>query len=117
MVADNEPLTILVTMSGTEQSRGGQSIPWPDPEAIERLFFKRIALKLKQDLQREVILHIERYEHLVSVIDDSMFPETRQSPVYIADLTGNNANIYLELGIRWALKDSITVLVSQTTTD
>ncbi len=117
MMQDNEPLTIFVAMPGTEQSRGGQSIPWPDPEAIERHFFQRIALKLKQDLQREVILHIERYEHLASVIHDSLFPEPWQSPVYIADLTGNNANVYLELGIRWALKERVTVLVSQTITD
>jgi len=104
-------------MPGTEQSIGDQSIPWPDPEAIERHFFQRIALKLKQDLQREVILHIERYEHLASVIHDSLLPEAWQSPVCIADLTGNNAKVYFELGIRWALKESVTVLVSQTITD
>lgn len=117
MMEGNEPLTIFVAMPGTEQNKGGQSIPWPDPEAIERHFFQRIALKLKQDLQREVIVHIERYEHLAGVIQDPLFSKPWLSPVYIADLTGNNAIVYIELGIRWALKEKVTVLVSQTITD
>lgn len=117
MIENNEPLTIFVTMPGIEQSREDQSIPWPDPEAIEKQFFQRIALKLKQDLQREVILHVETCEHLASVVHDSLISQAWQPPVYIADLTGNKANVYLELGIRWALKERITVLVSQTMTD
>ncbi|HMH10970.1 MAG TPA: tetratricopeptide repeat protein [Candidatus Nitrosopolaris rasttigaisensis] len=117
MIKGNGPLTICISMPGTEQSIGGQSVPWPDPEAIERNFFEKIALKLKRDLHKEVILHIEKDKHLAGDIRDPMSAEVWQAPVYIADLTGNNANIYLELGIRWALKDSVTVLVSQTVTD
>ncbi len=118
MTKDNNLLTIFVAMPGTKQSMGGQSIPWPDPEAIEKSFFKRIALKLEQDLQNDIILHIKKYGHLVEDIPDSTSSlAARQPSIYIADLTGNNANVYFELGMRWALKNSVTVLVSQTLTD
>ena len=117
MIKSNGPLTICVTMPGTEQSMGGQSVPWPDPEAIQVNFFEKIALRLEQDLGSEVFLYIEKDRHLAGNICDSMSAEAWQAPVYIADLTGNNANIYLGLGIRWALKDSITVLVGQNVTD
>ncbi len=42
-----------------------------------------------------------------------MFKEALQAPVYVADLTGSNANVYLELGVRWSLRDHVTVLVCQ----
>lgn len=43
-------------------------------------------------------------------IHQSMFEEALRAPVYIADLTGLNANVYLELGVRWAVRDNVTVL-------
>lgn len=33
--------------------------------------------------------------------------------VYIADLSGADPEVYLELGVRWALRDGITVLISR----
>ncbi len=118
MIQCNEPLTIFVVMPETEQNIGGQSIPWPDPEAIKTSFFEKVALKLMQDLQKEVILHIETDKHLATnAIHNPRFTDSRQLPVYIIDLTGNHANIYLELGMRWVLKDNITVLISQNITD
>lgn len=117
MIKYNEPLTIFVVMPGTEQNIGGQLIPWPDPEDIKTSFFEKVALKLKQGLQKEVILHIKTDKHLANAIHNPRFADSWQSLVYIIDLTGNNAKIYLELGIRWTLKDNITVLVSQNITD
>lgn len=118
MIKYNEPLTIFVVMPGTEQNTGGQSIPWLDPEDIKTSFFEKVALKLKQDLRREIILHIETDKHLATnVIHNPSFVDSRQPPIYIIDLTGNNANIYLDLGMCLALKDNITVLVSQNITD
>jgi tetratricopeptide (TPR) repeat protein len=110
---DKEPLRIFVAMPGTRQSIGGDSVPWPDPEAIKNFFFEKIAIELQRELQRECILQIEKDKHLSGPIYDSMFAEAWQSDVYIADLTGNNANVYLELGVRWALKDNVTIVVSQ----
>ncbi|MBV9706332.1 MAG: hypothetical protein JO125_02860, partial [Chloroflexi bacterium] len=116
MIEDNEPLRIFVAMPGSKQSIGGQSVPWPDPEGIKKFFFEKIALKLRQDLNQKVVLEIEKDKYLGGVIHDSMYAEAWQSHVYIADLTGNNANVYLELGVRWALKDNVTVIVSQDVT-
>src|SRR6266487_3132689 len=113
MSKGNEPLRVFVAMPGTPQSMGGKSVPWPEPENVKKFFFEKIVLQLKQDLQYEVTLQIEKDKHLAGVIHDSMFAETWKSDVYIADLTGNNANVYLELGVRWAIKDNITVPVSQ----
>lgn len=39
------------------------------------------------------------------------------APVYIADLIGLNANVYLELGGRWAVRDNVTVLTCQSLND
>lgn len=113
MIKDNEPLRIFVAMPGSKQSIGGQSASWPDPEAIKKFFFEKIAQKLREDLKQRVILEIEKDKYLGGVIHDSMYAEAWQSHIYIADLTGNNANVYLELGVRWALKDNVTVVVSQ----
>jgi hypothetical protein len=46
-----------------------------------------------------------------------MFREAVDADVYIADLSGANANVYLELGVRWALKDNVTILISQNIDD
>lgn len=46
-----------------------------------------------------------------------MFSEARDAEVYIADLTGANPNVYLELGVRWAVCDRITVPISQSVED
>ncbi|CAG1023213.1 partial Magnetosome protein MamA, partial [Methylococcales bacterium] len=51
------------------------------------------------------------------VIHESMFAEAREADVYIADLTGANPNVYLELGVRWALRDQTTVLIAQSVED
>jgi hypothetical protein len=56
-------------------------------------------------------IEIEKYEP--GPVIPSMFAETWESDVYIADLTNNNPNVYLELGVRWAMKDNLTILVSQ----
>ena len=117
MIKVNEPLRVFVAMPGSRESIGGQSVPWPEPEAIKQFFYEKIAAKLKRDLKREIILRIEKDKHLSGTIYDSMFAEAWQSEVYIADLTGNNANVYLELGVRWALKDNVTVPVSQNVKD
>ncbi len=46
-----------------------------------------------------------------------MFSEAQDADVYIADLTGANPNVYLELGVRWALRDKVTILICQSVKD
>ncbi|MBY8851395.1 hypothetical protein K7G98_24875, partial [Saccharothrix sp. MB29] len=66
-----------------------------------------------EQLGREVDVVIEKDKDTVGLIHSSMFTEAMQAEVYIADLTGANANVYLELGVRWALRDHMTVPVCQ----
>ncbi len=40
-----------------------------------------------------------------------------KSEIVIVDITGRNANVFLELGIRYGLRDRITLLLAQEGTD
>jgi len=64
-------------------------------------------------LGRKVDLRIEKDKIGQGVIHRSMFNEALRADVYIVDLTGANPNVYLELGVRWTLRDHVTVLVCQ----
>jgi tetratricopeptide (TPR) repeat protein len=46
-----------------------------------------------------------------------MYREAADADVYIADLTAANPNVYLELGVRWALKDGVTIPIAQNLDD
>jgi hypothetical protein len=46
-------------------------------------------------------------------IKPEVLGEASLTGVYIADLTGNDPNVYLELGVRWPVKDRVTIIVSQ----
>ncbi|TQS46903.1 tetratricopeptide repeat protein [Cryptosporangium phraense] len=46
-----------------------------------------------------------------------MYTSALHADVYIADLTGANPNVYLELGVRWALRDRVTIIVCQSITE
>jgi tetratricopeptide (TPR) repeat protein len=110
MSKNSEPLRLFVAMPGTDM---GASARWKDPEQIKKYFFQKISEQLQKTLRRPVKLVIEKDKVLGGLIHASMFKEAWEADVYIADLTGNNPNVYLELGVRWALKDSITIVVSQ----
>ena len=43
----------------------------------------------------------------------TMFASAFEADVYVADLTGLNANVYLELGVRWTARDGVTIPVMQ----
>jgi tetratricopeptide (TPR) repeat protein len=110
MSKNSEPLRVFVAMPGSDM---GASARWKEPEQIKKYFFQRISERLQKALRRPVKLVIEKDKVLGGSIHASMFKEAWEADVYIADLTGNNPNVYLELGVRWALKDNITVVVSQ----
>src|SRR5262249_27034147 len=69
--------------------------------------------ELARRLKRAVELVIEKDKFAQGPIHQSMFLEALKAPVYIADLSGANPNVYLELGARWALRDHVTVLICQ----
>ncbi|MGH3825130.1 MAG: RICIN domain-containing protein [Pseudonocardiaceae bacterium] len=84
-----------------------------DTAAIKHHLYDPVAEQVAAALGTEVDLRIEKDKISQGLIHRSMFDEALQAPVYIADLTGANANVYLELGVRWALRDHVTVLVCQ----
>lgn len=91
----------------------GEKAEWTDPDAIKKHFYEKVAETLGRETGKTVELVIEKDKVLGGPIHASMFKEAMESDVYISDLTGNNPNVYLELGARWALRDAVTVVVSQ----
>lgn len=108
------PVKIFVAMPGTDM---GANARYKDPEVIKSELLQEVAEKLKTRLTREVILTIEKDKRSAGVIHNSMFAEASDADVYIADLTGANPNVYLELGVRWALRDRVTILICQHSDD
>jgi tetratricopeptide (TPR) repeat protein len=108
------PLQIFVAMPGTDM---GPNATYKNPESVKANLLQPVAEKLQAKTGREVSLVIEKDKRAQGVIHASMFAEARDADIYIADLTGANPNVYLELGVRWALRDRITVLIVQSVAD
>jgi len=105
-----QPVRIFVAMPGSTM---GERARWSDIEEIKRRLLQPAAERFAQDLGRPAELVIEKDKLVAGPIHPSMFREAADADVYIADLSGANANVYLELGVRWALRDGITILISQ----
>lgn len=106
----DEPMTIFVAMPGTTL---GARAKWTDIKQIKAGLYDPLAEKLAARLGRPVKVRIEKERQESGPINHTMFAEAFNAEVYIADLTGANPNVYLELGVRWAVRDNVTVLVSQ----
>ncbi|SDF33606.1 Tetratricopeptide repeat-containing protein [Lentzea fradiae] len=107
-----KPLTLFVAMPGSRASLGAHAT-WTDPDDIRKYFYEPLATRLSSRLGREVELVIEKDRDAAGPIHDTMFEAAMTAEVYLADLTGANPNVYLELGVRWALRDNVTVPVCQ----
>jgi hypoxanthine phosphoribosyltransferase len=61
------------------------------------------------------IVHVEREvdEHRPGGITRSIITKIARSDFAIADITGSNANVFLELGVRYTLRKNITILMRQ----
>ncbi len=104
------PIRIFVAMPFSTM---GTSAAWADVQEIRRELFDVVARRLAELLDRPTDLVIEDEKKVSAPIHDSMFAEALAADVYIADLSGNNANVFLELGVRWASRDGVTILVTQ----
>ena len=113
-MSDSETLRVFVAMPGTSM---GPHAAYKDPKAVEKNLLEPVRKKLKAKLGRDVELVIEKDKKQAGLIHASMFQEARDAHVYIADLTGANPNVYLELGVRWALSERVTVPIYQNVED
>lgn len=106
----SQALIMFVAMPGTNM---GSNAHWQEPASIVEHFYNVIGEELAKRLQREVKVVVEKEREQSGVIYRSMFSAALDSDIYIADITGDNPNVYLELGVRWALKDNVTIVVRQ----
>jgi tetratricopeptide (TPR) repeat protein len=110
--APGRPVRIFVAMPG---AIAGTEAQWRSIPEIRRWLLVPAAERIGQLLGRETELVIEKEKTSAGTIHRSMFREAVDADVYLADLTGANANVYLELGVRWALHDGVTLLICQET--
>jgi Flp pilus assembly protein TadD len=103
-------LRVFVAMPGTTM---GPNASYQDPKAVKENLLEPAIERLQSKLGVPVDLVIEKDKLVGGVIHESMFAEARDADIYIADLTSANPNVYLELGVRWALRDKVTVIISQ----
>lgn len=110
---DQDTLRIFVAMPGNM----GEHATWRNTTEIKEYLLEPVREELANQLKRDIELYIEKDKLEGSPIYKSMYSEAWMADIYIADLTGNNPNVYLELGARWALKDAVTILISQDVTN
>src|SRR5215472_10081816 len=92
-------LRIFVAMPGTT---AGERATWANVPEVKRRLLEALSDRLSKKLGRAVEIVFGKDK--LGWVD---------ADVYIADLSGANPNVYLELGVRWALRDGITILISQ----
>lgn len=95
----------------------GENAPWSDINEIRQEFLEPISREIGKQLGASPQLVIEDEKTSTGRIHKSMFSEAVDADIYIADLTGANANVYLELGVRWALRDGVTIPICQRVSD
>lgn len=105
---------IFVAMPGTIRGANAQ---WKDVAQIKKHLYERVAREVSEAVDVTYRVRVEVDEYRPGNIHQSMFGAALRAPVYIADLTGRNANVYLELGVRWAVRDNVTVLTCQSLED
>lgn len=107
-------LRMFVAMPGGTM---GDNAVWHDIAEIREQLLAPVAARIGEQLACRVDLVIEKEKPIAGTIRRPMFAEAATADVYIADLTGANPNVYLELGARWALKNNVTILICQDTSD
>ena len=108
--AHNGMVRCFVAMPGTSM---GESSDWSDIPSIKRRLLEPAVSLIGHRLTCEIELVIEKEKSATGLIHRSMFDEAMKADIYIVDLTGANPNVYLELGVRWAFSDGVTILICQ----
>lgn len=108
-MSKSKPVQIFVAMP---YSNLGPKAKWSKPAAVED-FYEKLGKRLEDRIQRPVVVRIEKYSAESGLVFEKMFRAIRDSDVFIADLTGSNANVFLELGVRLGTSHGITILTTQ----
>ncbi len=109
-MSENSGLRMFVAMPVKAM---GEGAPWGDVKEIRQKLLAPAAAEIERRLGMAVELFIEDEKKKPGDIRTSMFAEASDADIYIADLTGFSANVFLELGVRWAVRDAVTILISQ----
>src|SRR5438105_15603443 len=67
---------------------------WKSSEEVKQYFFEPIRKRLEEVTKRPVQLFYETDKNQLGSIYTSMFSEAWEAEVYIADITGDNPNVY-----------------------
>lgn len=108
---------VFVAMPGSDF---GSNAFYDTPELVRDNLLIPVCEKVALLLQLQpscVELKIEKDKTEGGDIYQSMYREAAEADVYIADLTGSNPNVYLELGVRWAFRESVTIPIVQNAED
>ena len=109
MAAETNPLRLFVAMP---YSKFGDNARWTNPADVKE-FYERVRADLQTKLERKVVLEIEEERGEAGVIHETMFRAAYEADMFIADVSGANANVLFELGVRFSVRRSVTVLTSQ----
>lgn len=109
MTEEPKLLNLFLAVPGTDL---GPSAKWKHPEHVLH-FFEKARQAMEKKLGRAVVLQVEKERLQAGAIHTTMFRAAYEADVFIADLTGANPNVCLELGVRLALRRGVTLLVSQ----
>jgi tetratricopeptide (TPR) repeat protein len=110
MPASNRDLVMFMALPYTDM---GDGAGYKTKEGVIKYFIKPVKDQLAAKLGRKVELVVEEDYLEPGDVIASMFEHAWTADIYIADLTGANANVFLELGVRWALREQVTVIISQ----
>jgi tetratricopeptide (TPR) repeat protein len=111
LLKDDRPLRVFIAMPGDF----GPGSKWNTQTLMEYLY-EPVCQKLSERLSRPVLPPIiEKERRVGGVIYSTMYREAFEADVYIADLTHQNPNVCIELGVRLALRKGLTIVLSQDT--
>jgi len=72
---------------------------------------------VKQKMSKEIIVVREVDKNLSGSITKSILKNIATADICIVDITGRNPNVFFELGIRYSLRNNITILMRQEKTE
>ncbi len=103
------PISLFVAMPYTNL---GEQSKWRKPQNVAA-FYEQVAKRIALKMKRKVDLLIEKDRPKSGLVIGEMFKAIRDCDVFIADVTGANANVFLELGVRYCVSDQVTILTTQ----